>query len=123
MYQVREHKISSENRVHFSEGFIQVPVADSKELYGIKFKDVVLGEEFYMRLVRALGKLCVYACVCVCVCVCAYKACLRHDNIMSNCLFPSYTCLRCDTSDGREHIQLRFVASLFYLPTLNYMYM
>ena len=55
--QTREHKLSSENRVHFSEGFIQVPVADSKELYGIKFKDVVQGEEFYMRMVQALGKI------------------------------------------------------------------
>ena len=55
--QIREHKLSSENRVHFSEGFIQVPVADSKELYGIKFKDIVQGEEFYMRMVQALGKI------------------------------------------------------------------
>lgn len=55
--QTREHKLSSENRVHFSEGFIQVPVADSKELYGIKFKDVIQGEEFYMRMVQALGKI------------------------------------------------------------------
>ena len=33
-----------------------MPVADSKELYGIKFKDVIQGEEFYMRMVQALGK-------------------------------------------------------------------
>ena len=54
--QNREHKLSGENRVHFAEGFIQVPVADSKELYGIKFKNVVQGEEFYMKMVNALGK-------------------------------------------------------------------
>ena len=53
----REHKLSGENRVHFSEGFIQVPLADSKELYGIKFKDVIQGEEFYMRMVQSLGKI------------------------------------------------------------------
>ena len=46
--------------MHFSEGFIQVPVADSKELYGIKFKDVIQGEEFYMRMVKALGKDIIY---------------------------------------------------------------
>lgn len=33
-----------------------MPVADSKELYGIKFKNKVEGEEFYMKMVQALGE-------------------------------------------------------------------
>ena len=58
--QKRELKLSKENRIHFSGGFIQVPVADSKELYGIKFKEAnhVEGEEFYTKLIKAVGELC-----------------------------------------------------------------
>ena len=55
--QTLELKLSKENRIHFAEGFIQVPVAGSKELYGIKFENVVQGEEFYSRMIHALGKL------------------------------------------------------------------
>jgi pilus assembly protein TadC len=59
--QKRELKLSKENRVHFCQGlgFIQVPVADSEELYGIKFKEanLVEGEEFYTKLIKAIGEL------------------------------------------------------------------
>jgi hypothetical protein len=57
--QKRELKLSQENRIHFARGFIQVPVADSKELYGIKFKEanLVEGEEFYTKLIKAIGEL------------------------------------------------------------------
>ena len=57
--QKRELKLSKENRIHFARGFIQVPVADSKELYGIKFKEtnLVEGEEFYTKLIKAIGEL------------------------------------------------------------------
>lgn len=58
--------------MHFSEGFIQVPVANSKELYGIKFKDVIQGEEFYMRMVKALGKDIIYRVLYINI-VCCYS--------------------------------------------------
>ena len=31
-------------------------MADSKELYGIKFKDSVEGEVFYTKLIKAVGE-------------------------------------------------------------------
>ena len=57
--QKRELKLSKENRIHFARGFIQLPISDSKELYGIKFKEtnLVEGEEFYTKLIKAIGGL------------------------------------------------------------------
>ena len=39
------------------DGFIQLPIAHSKELYGIKFNNSVEGDEFYTKMVKAIGEL------------------------------------------------------------------
>ena len=56
-----EHKLSKEDiEAHFykSAGFIQVLFTEpTKELYGIKFRDDVEGEEFYVKMMKELGNI------------------------------------------------------------------
>ena len=40
-----------------ADGFIQIPLLDVKELYGIKFNVPADGETFYAKIVTHMGKL------------------------------------------------------------------
>lgn len=52
-----EYDISRENKLHYSaEGFIQIPLVDAKELFGIKFRVPAEGEEFYAKIVDSMSE-------------------------------------------------------------------
>ena len=50
-----EKEILQENKLHFSNGFVQVPIGETKELYGIKFEKQQDGEIFYGKVIREMG--------------------------------------------------------------------
>ncbi len=52
-----EHHLPQDTKLHLSKenGFVQVPIADTKELYGIKFTNSMDGETFYGKVVKELG--------------------------------------------------------------------
>ncbi len=54
-----DYALSRESRLHSSpdgSGFLQIPLADAKELYAIKFRDTVDGDAFYAKIVNEMGE-------------------------------------------------------------------
>jgi len=52
-----EKPLAKDNDVHNSgDGFLQVPLTDRRELYGIKFKNPDDGESFYAKIVNEMGE-------------------------------------------------------------------
>ncbi len=54
-----DYALSRESRLHSSpdgSGFLQIPLADAKELYAIKFRDAGDGDHFYARIVNEMSK-------------------------------------------------------------------
>jgi len=51
--------LSQEQKLHLSNGFVQIPLADNRELYGIKFNDNEAAEEFYGKVRDHMGEQCV----------------------------------------------------------------
>ena len=52
-----ERALARDNDVHNSgDGFLQVPLTNLKELYGIKFKHSHESEAFYRKILNEMGK-------------------------------------------------------------------
>lgn len=51
--------MAKESKVHLSrqKGFVQVPIAETKELYGIKFNEASDAEIFYGNVITGMGRL------------------------------------------------------------------
>lgn len=51
--------MAKESKVHLSrqKGFVQVPIAETKELYGIKFNETSDAEIFYGNVITGMGRL------------------------------------------------------------------
>ena len=58
VFQKKEYHLSQESKMHFSNGFVQVPIRETKELFGIKFSNPLDGETFYGRVTEAMGQSC-----------------------------------------------------------------
>lgn len=56
---ITEHRLAKESKVHLSrqKGFVQVPIAETKELYGIKFNETSDAEIFYGNVITGMGRL------------------------------------------------------------------
>jgi hypothetical protein len=58
LYQKKEFPLSRDAKLHLSTGFVQVPVVESRELYGIKFSgsDNDDAQNFYRKVIIKMGE-------------------------------------------------------------------